>query len=247
MITVLQEFTSSTSRNDNFTQSNPAAEPPIWANAGLNGSPALFVESATDHVQTTKQSYTVSDDAEYSVSMFFNSRDVDGYGALGFSTQSQDTNAGSYGAPGGTHFGVFIGKNGGGLNNVPIDTTGAPASSNMPITWNNSGIQSNGNWYKAVFTARAIGNDKYDLNLKIYEAASTGTIGSLVTEHSMTDDVTNLTRVGSAVTNTSVGTAHALHSFFSNEGSFMTYMDNFQTDLAGDTLLLPEGGGHWLI
>lgn len=242
MTTVLQEFTSSTSLNDNFTQSNPASGTFTQVNNnGLNGSGGVSVSLGSDQIWTTKQGYTISGNGEYSASAFFKSAANGGYGALGFSIQNQDSNTGAYGAPGGSHVGAFFHGGGGFLNNGPIGTSGAPATSDSPIYWNNGGVLPDGSWYKFIFTVKAIGNNQYDLNLKIYNATSAGVVGSLVTEHSMTNNMADPTRVGPAVTNNAVGSANTLHVFFSAEGSRMTVIDNFQIDLAGDTLLLEPG------
>ncbi|GKS70425.1 hypothetical protein W03_24290 [Nitrosomonas sp. PY1] len=240
---VLQDFTSTTSLNDNFTQSNPATGTFTRSNtAGLNGAAGVSISLGSDQIWTTKQGYTISNSGEYVASAFFQSTGGGGYGAIGFSIQNQDSNTGSFGAPGGSHFGAFFHGGGGGfLNNGPIGITGAPATTDTPIRWNNGGIASNGSWYKFFFTVKAIGNDKYDLDLKIYNATSAGVVGSLLTEHSMTDNMADPNRVGPAVTNTSVGAANTLHVFFSAQGSRMTALDNFQIDLAGDTLFLQPG------
>lgn len=243
MTTILQDFSSSTVLNDGFTQSNPATGTFTWVNTtGLSNSPGISVSLGSDQVWTTKQGYTISDSGEYVSSAFFQSSANNGYGALGFSIQSQDSNAGDFGAPGGSHIGAFFHGGGGGfLNNGPIDTSGTPAANNTPIIWNNGGVEADGSWYQFVFTVKANGSNKYDLNLKIYNATSNGIVGSLVTEHSMTDNMTDAARVGPAVTNADVGGANTLHVFFSANGSRMTSIDNFQIDLAGDTLLLEPG------
>lgn len=243
MATTLQDFSSNTSLADNFTQSSPATGTFDWVNnVGLSGSSGISVSLGSDQVWTTKQGYTISDNGTYSVSAFFQSSANAGYGALGLSTQSQDSNAGNYGAPAGTHIGIFFHGGGGGfLNNEPIDNSGAATLNDTPITWDNGGILSDGSWYKAIFTVDAQGSDKFDLNIKIYNATAAGVVGSLVTEHSLTDDMTNPARVGPAVTNASVGGASTLHTFFSADGSRMTAIDNFAIDLSGDTLLLNPG------
>lgn len=243
MATALQDFSSSTSLTDNFTQSSPATGTFDWVNnVGLDGSPGISVSLGSDQVWTAKQGYTISENGTYSVSAFFQSSGNNGFGALGFSTQSQDSNAGNYGAPAGTHIGIFFHGGGGGfLSNGPIDNSGAATANATSITWNNGGILSNGSWYKAVFTVDAQGSDKFDLNIKVYNATAAGVVGSLVTEHSLTDDMGNQTRVGPAVTNASVSGASTLHTFFSAAGSRMSAIDNFVIDLGGDALLLTPG------
>ncbi len=97
--TRLQTFAGSLpSLTNNFTQSNPASGTVIWAsNIGLGGFGAVSVSSGTDQVWTTKQGYKNTDDGIYTVSAFFkNTNSGGGYGALGFSTQTQDSNAGLY-------------------------------------------------------------------------------------------------------------------------------------------------------
>ncbi len=97
----------------------------------------------------------------------------------------------------------FHGGGGGFLSNGAIDTSGAPSADNWPISWNHGLVD--GNWYKVIFTVEAKGNNKFDPNIKIYNASAGsstfGEVGELATEHSMTDDMTNPTRVGPAVTN----------------------------------------------
>lgn len=243
MTSILQDFSSSTILNDNFTQSNPASGTFTWNNTiGLSSSPGIIVSLGSDQIWTTKQGYTISNDGEYSVSAFFQSSANSGYGALGFSIQSQDSNVGSFGAPGGSHIGAFFHGGGGGfLSNGPITTTGAPSGSDSPISWDNGGVLPNGSWYNFVFTTTAQGSNKYDLNLKIFNASANGVVGSLVTEHSMTDNLANPTREGPAITNANVGGASTLHTFFSANGSRMTAIDDFLIELDGDTLLLEPG------
>ena len=138
--------------------------------------------------------------------------------------------------------GIFFHGGGGGfLSNGPINNSGGATNFPSTIIWNNGGVLPNGSWYQAIFTVVAQGNNKFDLNIKIYNATSAGVVGSLVTEHSLTDDLANPTRVGPAVINASVSGASTLHTFFSAQGSRMTAIDNFVIDLDGDTLLLEPG------
>lgn len=168
MTTILQDFTSSTILDDDFTQSNPATGTFTWNNTtGLSSSPGIDVSLGSDQIWTTKQGYTISDNGEYSISAFFQSSANNGYGALGFSIQSQDSNAGSFGAPGGSHIGAFFHGGGGGfLSNGAIDATGASTGGDSPISWNNGGVQADGSWYNFIFTTTAQGGNRYDLNLK---------------------------------------------------------------------------------
>lgn len=58
MTTNIQDFSSSTSLADNFTQSNPATGTFDWINnVGLNGSGAISVSLGSDQIWTTKQGY----------------------------------------------------------------------------------------------------------------------------------------------------------------------------------------------
>ena len=241
MTTILQDFSSSTVLNDDFTQSNPASGTFTWDNtSGLSNSPGISITPNSDQIWTTQSGYTISEDGTYTVSAFFESTGV-GYGALGLSTQSQDSNSGQFGAPGGSHVGAFFHGSGGGfLNNGPIDTTGNATANDGPITWDN-GVGGNNDWYQFIFTAMAVGNNKFDLNLKIYDATAGGVVGSLLTEHSMTDDMAEPTREGPAVTNANVAGADTFHTFFSSDGARIATIDNFQIDLDGDTLLLEPG------
>lgn len=240
MTTILQDFSSSTVLNDGFTQSNPATGTFVRDNTvGLSSSPGVSVSPSSDQVWTTKQGYTISEDGEYVVSAFFNNGGV-GYGALGFSINTRDSNSGSFGAPAGSHIGAFFhGIAGGFINNGPINSDGTATNSDSAIPW--GAALAENSWYKFQFTLKAKGSNKYDLNLKIYNATSDGVVGSLVTEHSLTDDMSDLTREGPAVTNASVGSANTLHVFFSAQDSRINTIDNFQIDLAGDTLLLEPG------
>ncbi len=243
MTTIMQGFSSETILDTDFTQSNPATGTFTWnATAGLNGSPGISVSSGSDQIWTTKQGYTISDSGEYVSSAFFQSSQNGGYGALGFSIQNQDSNTGFFGAPGGSHIGAFFHGGGGGfLNNGAIDTSGKLTANDSPIIWNNGGVKAEGGWYQFVFTVKANGSNQYTLNLKIYNATSSGTVESLITEHSMTDSVEDVARIGPAVTNTAVGGASTLHTFFSTEGIRIASIDNFQIDLAGGALLLEPG------
>ena len=239
---ITQTFDSANSFTDNFTQSTPASGSFTWgATSGLNGGPGIAVSSGSDQVWTTKEYYTVAAVGVYTASAFMYSSSS-GYGAIGFSLVNQDSNSGTYGAPGGSHFGAFFHGGGGGfLNNGPINVNGTPASSDSPISWSNGGIASNA-WYKLVFTATAKGSNKFDLNLKIYNADSAGTVGSLVSEHTLSDDSTLSGWAGAAVTNTQVGTAPVVRTFFSAQGSRMSKIDNFEINLGGGATYVAAAG-----
>lgn len=240
--TLQQTFDTAASFTDNFTQSTPATGSFTWnATSGLSGGPGIAVSASSDQVWTTKESYSVAADGIYSTSAYMYSSSS-GYGAIGFSITNQDSNSGQYGAPGGSHFGAFFHGGGGGfLNNGPISVTGTAASSDSPITWSNGGIVGN-SWYKLIFTAKAVGGNKFDLTLQIYNADSAGTVGSLVSEHTMTDDSSVTSRVGPAMTNTEVGGATAVRTFFSAQGSRMSKIDNFEIALGGGATYIAAAG-----
>ena len=232
--TILQTFDTDASFTDNFTQSSPASGRFAWAaTSGLCCTAGgLGISASSDQVWTTKESYSVAANGIYTASAYMFSSGT-GYGAVGFSISNQDSNSGQYGAPGGSHFGAFFhGAAGGFLNNGPIMVDGTAATSNSPITWSNGGIALNA-WYKLIFTAKANGANKFDLKLQIYNSDSSGTVGSLVSEHSMTDDSSVTSRVGPAITNTQIGSATSIRTFFSVDGSRISKIDNFEINLGG--------------
>ena len=231
--TILQTFDTDASFTDNFTQSSPASGSFWWnATSGLCCTAGgLGISASSDQVWTTKESYSVAAGGIYTASAYMFSSGS-GYGAVGFSISNQDSNSGQYGAPGGSHFGAFFHGGGGGfLNNGPIMVDGTAATSDSPITWSNGGIASNA-WYKLIFTAKANGANNFDLKLQIYNSDRFGTVGSLVSEHSMTDDSSVTSRVGPAITNTQIGSATSVRTFFSAEGSRMSKIDNFEINIA---------------
>lgn len=239
-----QAFNTEQDLVGNFTQSNPASGSFTWANnVGLSGGPGVGITFGSDQIWTTKEAYGVAADGVYTASAYMFSSGFNGYGAVGFSIQSQDSNAGNYGAPAGSHIGAFYHGGGGGfLSNGAIGTDGNATANDTPIFWNGGGISSDngGNWYLLQFTATARGSNKFDLKLRIYNSDNTGAVGTLVTEHTMTDDVGDATRVGPAVTNANVAGASSMRVFFSAEGTRMTQLDNFRIQLSGGATYIPN-------
>ena len=225
---ISQTFDTAAAFTDNFTQSSPATGTFTWgSNAGLGAGAGVSISDGSDQVWTTRQSYTVTSNGVYTVSAFFKSVLNSGYGAIGFSLASQDSNAGGSGAPAGTNMGAYFHGGGGGfLNNGVISS----------VNWSTNPLWSGdpvapGHWYKFVFTLTAKGGGSYGLNLKIYNAADNGTLGAMFSE------------ITTTVTNATVAAAESLRVFFSGEGSRMSAMDNFVIDLQNSTAIGTQTGG----
>ncbi len=253
-ITITQTFPDSNSLTSNFTQSSPAEGSFTWnATAGLNGGPGLEVSSGADQIWTTKEAYTVAADGVYKVSVFMYAPGGNGYGALGFSTQTQDSSAGDTGpgtggSPAGTSFGAYFhGSNGGFINNGPIENDGTPASAGSTVAWDNTYNIDSGGWFKFEFTATAKGNNKFDLRLKAtkYESDGTTVIG-VAGDFMLTDSaavnatVDGSTVMGPAVTNANVAAAPTLRTFFSSQGGRISAIDDFTIQLGGGAQYSPS-------
>lgn len=242
LTTVNQTFDTPTSLSDNFTQSNPASGLYTWdASAGLASTGGIALSFGSDQVWTTKEAYSSTPNGVYTVSAFMKSGGSNGYGVIGFSIASQDSNAGSFGTPGGSHFGAFFHHGGGGFsNNEPIDAGGSPTSNDASLIWANGGILDTGVWYQLRFTATARGSNKFDLKLEIYNADANGVVGTLVDERTMTDDLAIASRTGPAITNANIAGASSLRVFFANQGTRMTAIDNFTIQLDGGAVYVPN-------
>ncbi|MBF0272408.1 MAG: cadherin domain-containing protein, partial [Magnetococcales bacterium] len=246
-----QTFTSSTALSDNFNLSSPYSGTFTWSGSdGLGSGAGIAVSSGSEQVWTSKQGFARVSGNVYSISAYFLNQYNSGYGALGFSTQTPDSNLGSYAAPGGSHLGMmFHGGGGAFLSDGSIQVDGSSGGGASPLSWGGDLVV--GNWYRFVLTATALSNSsRFDLNLKIYNSDNSGTLGSLLVEYTMTDDTGNVTRVGPAITNNPVGLANTLYGFVGVEGSRVTAMDNVLMTLNGASAtaaIYTEGGSSVVV
>ena len=156
-------------------------------------------------------------DAIYEFSAFFLIKANAGYGGLGFTTSSP-TDPNSFGSP---SQGIGMGFHGGGgffVNN----------SSNTNVSWPPDLVL--GNWYKMILRIeRTAGSNDFDCTFWIYNADSSGNVGSLKTEKQQT------------LTNADMANANQIYVYFSAAGSRMEKIDNFEYTLQGGTSVIEEG------
>ncbi|SLM32559.1 exported hypothetical protein [Desulfamplus magnetovallimortis] len=216
-VTKLQEFSTSNSLTDNFTEgTNGSGDPFVWdATAGLGGGGGILVStSSSDQIWTAKESYNVTEGGVYTLSAYFKMAANSGYGALGFSTETINSASGSVGMPGSGNFlGIsFHGGGGNWLNNAlgsALSWTGGDMTYS-PATW----------YFFELIVEAKTGND-FDLTFRIKNSDDNGNIGTLHTEHTTT------------LTNSDIAGASALYVFFSADGSRTGGIDNFEIELTG--------------
>ncbi|GAB0056474.1 hypothetical protein SIID45300_00782 [Candidatus Magnetaquicoccaceae bacterium FCR-1] len=221
-------FDVSTALTGYFTQGTSATGSVTWSNtAGLSGGGGVAIAANTDQVWTLNSGIPVGVGNTYVLTAFVESGGNSGYGALGFTTASPSSSAGNYGAPAGSHVGVlFHGGGGGFLSNGAVDANGNATSNSQIITWNNGGISPSNAWYNVILTVTDLGSNHFYMKFEVYNADANGNIGSLVTQHSMTDVISDPLRAGVAVTNSAVATATTLYPFISNDGYRIIAVDN---------------------
>ncbi|MBF0192644.1 MAG: cadherin domain-containing protein, partial [Magnetococcales bacterium] len=247
-----QTFASSTALSDHFNLSSPYSGTFTWSGSdGLGSGAGIAVSSGSEQVWTSKQGFARASGNVYSISTYFLNQYNSGYGALGFSIQTPDSNLGSYAAPGGSHLGMmFHGGGGAFLSNGSILVDGSSGGGASPLSWGGDLVA--GNWYRFVLTVTSSlsNSSRFDLNLKIYDSDSSGTQGSLLVEYTMTDDTGDATRVGPAITNSPVGLASTLYGFVAVEGTRVTAMDNVLMTLNGasaTSAIYTEGGSSVVV
>lgn len=185
------------------------------SNGGINGSGSVNVPIPSNDLWTTKQGYAVTGapGSVYTFSAYFLVAQNGGYGNLGFTNLAAASGDG-FGQPS-TGIGVNFHGGGGAFVNNGIQTI---------LSWPPDLVL--GNWYWFTFEVLAKGGSVFDLKLQIWNADSSGVVGSMKTEKILTN-----------VTNTTLGSAPIIHAFFSAAGSRMSKVDNFAMDLEGSTFV----------
>ncbi|MEM1257818.1 MAG: BspA family leucine-rich repeat surface protein, partial [Bacteroidota bacterium] len=199
---------------------NPDSSPVFsnLADSGINNTGSINVPIGSNDLWATKQSFAVTNsDATYEFSAFFLIKANAGYGGLGFTTESP-TDPDGFGSP---NLGIGMGFHGGGgffVNN----------GTRYNVSWPPDLVL--GNWYKMVLRIeRTAGSNDFDITFWIYNADSSGTVGSLKTQQQRT------------VTNATMATADKIHVYFSAAGSRMEKIDDFEYTLQGGTSVIEEG------
>lgn len=198
-------FDFSTDQTTNFSKSGSFFS---WS----SGNGAITIPSQSDEIWTLNQAAPVTaNNGTYTVSAFVHNSANSGYASLGFTTNSSNSNTGGIASPSVNNFlGVsFHGGGGNFLNNGTINTN--LAHTELVI----------GNWYKVVFSATETNNSTFDLAFDIYNASSSSVVGS------------SLFHTTTTVNNSDIATSMGLYPYFSNEGSRLDSLDNFEISLVG--------------
>jgi len=199
---------------------NPDATPVFTniSNLGIGGTGSINVPIGSNDIWTTKEGYSVTGSgAVYTISAYFLISDNSGYGGLGLSPNNVNSTDG-FGSP---VSGLGMGFHGGGgffVNNRV----------NTDVNWPPDLIL--GNWYKMIFKITALGSNQYNLNFQIWNSDANGVLGTMKTEQN-----------SNGVTNTNIGTASTIHTYFSAAGSRMSKIDNFEAILSGGAVIVAAG------
>ncbi len=213
--TKLQEFSSSTTLTDNFTDgTNGNGTNFVWnASAGLSGGGGVAVTLGSDNIWTTKEAYTLNVGSTYTLSAYCQIGGNGGYGALGFSTIPVNSASGSNGMPGSGNFmGVsFHGGNGNWLNDSLLN----------PDLGGWTDLTYSPTWYFFELVVENTGSNNFNLTFTIKNSDSSGTLGTTHTQHTTT------------LTNANIASSTALYVFFSADGNRVSAIDNFTIQLSG--------------
>lgn len=218
-ITRLVNFNTTNTLIDEFNPNTGSTQFTNVSSGGISNTGAISVPLGSNELWATKQGYTVTGAGDvYTFSAFFKIAANSGYGGLGFIAGSP---VGSLDGTGHPVKGIGMSFHGGGgsfVNN----------QSHTNVSWPPDLVL--GNWYKMIFTITAKGSNTYDLNFQIWNADANGTVGSLKTEKVLTNIVNN-----------DLGQASIINIYFSAAGSRMSYIDDFQLELAGNVVIVEEG------
>lgn len=218
-ITRLVDFNTTNILTDEFTPNTGSTQFTNVSSGGISNTGAISVPLGSNELWATKQGYTVTGAGDvYTFSAFFKIAANSGYGGLGFIAGDP---VGSLDGTGHPVKGIGMSFHGGGGSFVTNQ-------SHTNVSWPPDLVL--GNWYKMIFTITAKGSNTYDLNFQIWNADANGTVSTLKTEKVLTN-----------VVNDDLGQASVINIYFSAAGSRMSYIDDFQLELAGNVVIVEEG------
>lgn len=185
------------------------------SNGGINDTGSVNVPIGSNEIWTTKQGYSVSGAGDvYIFSAYFKVAVNSGWGNLGFTAADTNTISTGDGQPAIGLGANFHGGGGAFYNN----------GSATVLSWPPDLVL--GNWYWMTFEVSAKGSNTFDLKLQIWNTDSSGVIGTMKTEKTLSN-----------VVNASLGSATTIHAFFGAAGSRMSRIDDFGIDLSGATII----------
>lgn len=207
-----------------FNRNNISPTVTQSTNTGIGGTGAVNLVPPVNAVFVAKQGFALgSIGSSYSCSTFFQSVGNSGYGGLGITTSPSAAHV-SNASP---NDGIGISVHGGGyvLNNNSTTSFGNwPTSGN----WSGTDLLNGGSpdkWYQVVMTITRTAINDFDVEVKVYSANANGTLIRVAPDATL----------NGTFTNTTMGGASRLYSYFAFGGNRIHNFDNYSTTLVGTT------------
>lgn len=226
-------FNTAGELNAYFNRNNTSPTVTQSTNTGIGGTGAINLVPAVNAVFVAKQGFALgSIGSTYSCSTFFQSVGNSGYGGFGVTTNP----SAAYVANASPNNGIGISVHGGGYifnNNSTTSSGNWPTSSN----WSGTDLLNGGSpdkWYQVVMTITRTATDDFDVEIKVYSANANGTLIRVAPDATLNNTFTN----------TTMGGASTLYSYFAFGGNRIHNFDDYSTTLVGTTFtsMITTGG-----